>query len=83
MLWRMQRIDGKALAAQIRADLKEEISATKITPKLGVLLVGDDPASRLYVDLKEKACKEVGIATDIRRLPAATPDDEIITIIRG
>jgi methylenetetrahydrofolate dehydrogenase (NADP+)/methenyltetrahydrofolate cyclohydrolase len=83
MLWRMQRIDGKALALKIRTDLKEEISATGLTPKLGVLLVGDDPASRLYVDLKEKACKEVGISTDIRRLSATTPDDEIIAIIRG
>jgi len=77
----MQLIDGKSLAAQIRARLKEEIAELKLHPKLAVLLIGDDPASRLYVDLKEKACHEVGIATDIRRLPAETSDADITSII--
>ena len=77
----MQRIDGKALAAAIRNQLKSDIAASGITPRLAVLLVGDDPASHLYVRLKEKAAEEVGIATDIRRVPASTPDVELVETI--
>ncbi|MBI5023089.1 MAG: bifunctional methylenetetrahydrofolate dehydrogenase/methenyltetrahydrofolate cyclohydrolase [Candidatus Magasanikbacteria bacterium] len=57
----MQLIDGLALAKKIRAELKEKISASGLTPGLGVILVGDDPASHLYVRLKEKSCAEAGI----------------------
>lgn len=77
----MKIIDGKALAATIRADVKAQILQTGLRPKLGVLLVGDDPASQLYVSLKEKAAAEVGIQTDVRRLPAFTPDEELKEII--
>lgn len=77
----MQLIDGKGLAASVRAGLKDEIASRGLHPKLAVLLVGDDAASRLYVDLKEKACHEVGISTDIRRLTSETSDEEIISII--
>lgn len=70
----MKRLDGHSLAATIRADVKELVAAQKLQPKLAVLLVGDDPASELYVSLKEKAAQEVGIATEIRRVPAQTPD---------
>lgn len=70
----MNLIDGKGLAAAIREKVKQEITETGLRPKLAVLLVGDDPASRIYVDLKEKACASLGIATDVRRLAAATPD---------
>lgn len=77
----MQLINGKALAATVRAELKGEIHDSQLTPKLAVLLVGDDPASHLYVDLKEKACHEIGISTDIRRLPSEALDEEIVEMI--
>lgn len=79
----MERIDGRTIAAAIRADVKYEIETTGLHPKLAVLLVGDDPASNIYVNLKEKACAEAGIVTDIRRLPADTADAALTDIIRG
>lgn len=54
-------IDGKKLAENITNEVKKEISALDFTPGLAVFLIGSDPASRLYVKLKEKACKKVGI----------------------
>lgn len=77
----MQRIDGESLAASIRERVKDDIAATGIRPKFGVLLVGDDAASHLYVNRKEKACIEAGIETDIRRMPASTSDEELLEII--
>ncbi len=77
----MQLINGREIARHIRDELKKEIAASGLKPKLAVLLVGDDPASHLYVNLKEKAAAEVGIAADIRRLSATTPDDELRRII--
>lgn len=79
----MNSIDGKALAAQIRAELKKDIAASGSEPKLAVLLVGENPASHLYVKLKEKAAAEAGIETDIRRLPSTATDGELLGIIRG
>ena len=78
----MKIIDGRAMALQLRADMKEEIAHLPSAPGLGVLLIGDDPASAIYVSLKEKAANEAGIHTDIKRLPASTPDDDIISIIQ-
>lgn len=77
----MNLIDGRGIAKTIREELKKEITESGITPKLGVILVGEDPASRIYVNLKEKAATEAGIAMDIRRLPAATSDEELKNII--
>lgn len=57
----MQIIDGRNLATKIHAEVKEEIARLGITPGLAVILVGDNPASHLYVALKEKAAREVGI----------------------
>jgi methylenetetrahydrofolate dehydrogenase (NADP+) / methenyltetrahydrofolate cyclohydrolase len=79
----MQLIDGKALAVAICEELKQEIKRAEIQPKLAVLLVGDDPASQLYVSMKEKKAAEVGIATDIKRLPADVSDLELIRHIRA
>ncbi|MBI5655192.1 bifunctional 5,10-methylenetetrahydrofolate dehydrogenase/5,10-methenyltetrahydrofolate cyclohydrolase [Candidatus Uhrbacteria bacterium] len=78
----MNKIDGKSLAASIREGLKREIAESGLRPKLGVLLVGENPASNLYVGLKEKAAHEVGIETDVRRLPSTATDDELKSIIR-
>lgn len=78
----MQKIPGKKIADQILDDLKAEISDKQMKPKLGVLLVGDDQASHIYVSLKEKAAHDIGIQTDVRRLPGLTPDEEIKKIIK-
>jgi methylenetetrahydrofolate dehydrogenase (NADP+)/methenyltetrahydrofolate cyclohydrolase len=78
----MKPIDGKSLAASIREDVKHDVSQLPSPPGLGVLLVGEDPASHVYVNLKEKAAKEAGIRTDIRRLSAHLSDDELELIIR-
>ena len=67
-----QIIDGKQIAADMRAELKKEIAKLKedgIVPGLGVILVGDDPASRSYVTAKERTCEELGIYSDDNRLP--------------
>ncbi len=67
-------IDGKALAAAWRERTKETVTGLDFTPGLGVVLVGDNPASRLYVGLKEKACREAGIRFTLRELPAETEE---------
>lgn len=77
----MQLLDGKKLAAEIRAAIKDDITDHDLTPGLAVILVGDDPASRLYVTLKEKACAEVGINFQKFVYPDGTPEAEIISKI--
>jgi len=77
-------IDGKQIAKDIREELKQKIVALKargIRPGLGVILVGDDPASASYVTAKEKACEEAGIFSDDHRLPAGTPQADVIALI--
>jgi len=57
-------IDGKAISGRIREELKDKIAALQakgMTPGLAVVLVGDNPASKVYVGMKEKACGELGI----------------------
>lgn len=63
-------------------ELKDRIQANNLKPKLGVLLVGEDPASAIYVALKRKAADEIGVLTDFRQLSADTPDSEIIKLIK-
>ncbi len=78
-------IDGKQVAADIRAELKEQIARLKgrgITPGLGVILVGEDPASQSYVTGKERACEEIGIFSDDHRLPAQTSQKDLIALVR-
>ncbi|MDO9542587.1 MAG: tetrahydrofolate dehydrogenase/cyclohydrolase catalytic domain-containing protein, partial [Kiritimatiellia bacterium] len=77
-------IDGKQVAAEIRAELKKEIQALKtkgIAPGLGVILVGDNPASKSYVTAKEKACEETGIYSDDNRLPASVTQRALLDLI--
>lgn len=78
----MRLIDGRLLAQQIRAELKEKITDSGLTPGLGVILVGDDPASHLYVRLKEKACAEAGIYFEKYLFPADTIEETIIQKIQ-
>jgi methylenetetrahydrofolate dehydrogenase (NADP+)/methenyltetrahydrofolate cyclohydrolase len=77
-------IDGKALAAKVRSTIREEaarLSAAGTTPGLAVVLVGEDPASRVYVSMKEKACQDVGIFSDEHKLPADTSEATLLALI--
>jgi len=77
-------IDGKALAQQIRQEVKETVARWQeegLAPGLAVILVGDDAASATYVRNKEKACQEVGIHSFVHRLPAATSEQELLSLI--
>jgi len=77
-------LDGKKLSAEIRASIKEETALLRekgIVPGLAVVLVGDDPASRVYVGQKEKGCLEAGFASFLHRLPAATTQEELLGLI--
>ena len=79
-----QLIDGKQIAAEMRAELKQaaaELTAAGTQPGLGVVLIGDDPASRSYVSAKEKACAETGIYSDDNHLPADTSQAELLALI--
>jgi methylenetetrahydrofolate dehydrogenase (NADP+)/methenyltetrahydrofolate cyclohydrolase len=74
-------IDGKQIAAEIREELKTRVEALGkqgVVPGLGVILVGEDPASRSYVTAKERACEAIGIYSDDNRLPAETPQEELL-----
>lgn len=74
-------IDGKAISAQIRSEIRDEIAASGIKPGLAVVLVGDDPASAVYVRNKKKACEEVGIYSESYELPVTTTQDELLSLI--
>ncbi len=78
-------LDGKAIAAELRrtiaADVKALISAGHRPPGLAVILVGEDPASQVYVRNKEKACQEVGFHSELIRLPADTSEDRLLALI--
>ena len=78
-------IDGKALAAETRAKVKAGVAELKaktgVTPGLGVVLVGDDPASRSYVTAKERALEEAGMRSVDVRLPAETTQEELLAVI--
>ena len=81
-----QIIDGKSIAKLIRADVAEKVGQMKgrgkAAPKLAVVLVGDDTGSQIYVRNKEKACSEVGISSEVRRIPSSIKGKELIDIIR-
>jgi methylenetetrahydrofolate dehydrogenase (NADP+)/methenyltetrahydrofolate cyclohydrolase len=78
-------IDGKAISAQIREEIKEEVAEFTakhgFAPSLTVVIVGEDPASQVYVRNKHKACEQVGITSDIISLPADTPEDVLLSLI--
>jgi methylenetetrahydrofolate dehydrogenase (NADP+)/methenyltetrahydrofolate cyclohydrolase len=76
-----RRIEGRALAARIRADVAADISRLGIRPGLGVVLVGSDPASHLYVALKEKACLEAGIFFERRDFPEDAPLADVLNAV--
>lgn len=78
-------LDGKATAAEIRAELKEEVAPLierfGRRPGLAVMLIGEDPASQIYVRNKEKACVDAGFKSESYKLPADTPQREIEELI--
>ena len=78
---RARLLDGSAVARAMRGELAEEAAALARAgrrPGLGVLLVGDDPASAVYVRSKTRACDELGLFHETRRLPASAATDEVL-----
>ena len=74
-------IKGSELSKTIRAELKKEVeqlTQAGVRPGLAVLLVGDDPASHVYVGRKEKACADLGVYSEVYRLPASTGQEELL-----
>ena len=74
-------IDGKAIAAQCRAEIAQEVAAMTRKPSLAVIIVGENPASQVYVRNKEKACIEAGIRSSVYRLPKETSQSELMNLI--
>ena len=78
-------LDGKALAKEIHAELAQEVeqfvAASSVTPCLAAELVGEDPASQVYVRNKERACGKVGIRSQLHRLPDTTSQSELLGLI--
>ncbi|HBL44210.1 bifunctional methylenetetrahydrofolate dehydrogenase/methenyltetrahydrofolate cyclohydrolase FolD [Gimesia sp.] len=80
-------IDGKALAATFRGQIAEQVSQLKqeknVVPHLTAVLVGDDPASAVYVRNKQRACEKAGIQSTLKRLSADTTEAELISIVES
>ena len=80
-------IDGKAVSAKIREEIKAESAAfekeTGIKPGLAVIIVGEDPASQIYVRNKGKACDEVGFYSEIHRLPEETTKEQLLELVHS
>lgn len=79
-------LDGAALAKEIRAELAQRVEKLKsesgITPRLSVILVGEDPASVTYTKMKKKACEKVGMLSDLIELPANSTQEEVKSVIQ-
>jgi methylenetetrahydrofolate dehydrogenase (NADP+)/methenyltetrahydrofolate cyclohydrolase len=74
-------IDGRAIAASVRAEVAAEVASTGLQAGLATILVGDDPASEIYVRGKIRACEEVGIASIHHHLPAGASQDEVVSLL--
>lgn len=80
----LKLIDGKQLAQKRREEIRQTVEQLKsrgIVPGLAVILVGEDPASQVYVRNKEKACQEVGFYSEVYRLPETTSQEELLQLI--
>ena len=81
----MQIIDGKKVSAEVKSKVKKQteelIARHGITPGLAVVIVGDDPASRVYVNNKKKACEAVGFKSEEYALPAETSQEELLELV--
>ncbi len=78
-----QIIDGKKIAKEIREELKVRVGEMGVVPKLSVVLIGEDPASAIYVRHKERACEEVGIATDTHKFSASIEENKVLALIES
>lgn len=80
-------IDGKEISAQIKAELAQEVAKLQkendVTPGLAVVLVGENPASKVYVGQKEKACAELGVFSQKHVLPPDVSEDELLDLVRS
>ena len=78
-------LDGKAASKQVRAELKthveEFVAESGVTPHLAAVLVGDDPASAVYVRNKERACEKAGVKSTLHRLPATTTEEALLDLV--
>ena len=79
-------IDGTSIAAEVRGEVGEVVAEIRakhgIVPGLAVVLIGDDPASAVYVRMKERAAVEAGMVSETVRLPADTPQDEALAVVQ-
>ncbi len=80
-----QIINGKLVSAEVREELKaqtqELFEKYGIRPRLAVIIVGDDPASKVYVNNKEKGCADVGFYSEVYRLPEQTTQEELLALV--
>ena len=79
-----QIIDGKMIASKIREELTNEVTQLKekgIVPGLATVLVGEDPASQVYVGMKQKACKKIGLYSEQHTLPKETSEEDLLKLI--
>jgi len=78
-------LDGKKLAAQLRSQLAEQVAAWssqhRVVPTLAAVLVGEDPASRVYVGKKQRACRKAGLESRLVELPQHTPQERLLEVI--
>lgn len=77
-------INGKQVSEEIRANIRQEVEELKtqnFTPGLAVVLVGEDPASQVYVRNKEKACHDLGYYSEVHRLPASASQEELLALV--
>ena len=75
-------IDGKAIAHEMQNEMKTEVLALSqkgVTPRLEVVLVGENPASQVYVRSKARACDRIGVLSNTHRLPAETTQEELLS----
>lgn len=77
-----QLIDGRALASNVLDDVARRIAIAAVTPHLAAVLVGDDPASQVYVRMKTRAAERIGVRVETHALPASITQDELETRIR-
>ncbi|HHB12504.1 MAG TPA: bifunctional methylenetetrahydrofolate dehydrogenase/methenyltetrahydrofolate cyclohydrolase FolD [Chromatiales bacterium] len=78
-------IDGRAIAAQVLEEVRKgvsELRAAGLVPRLATVLVGEDPASRAYVGNKRRTCEQVGIESVHHQLPASTPGEALLELVR-
>ncbi len=78
-------IDGKVISAAVKDEVAKEVALLKeqgITPGLAVIIVGDDPASRVYVNNKKKACEQLGMLSREYTMPADTTEEELLSLIK-